>query len=152
MDIILPVRQPLTRCNKDLVPHEIDTGNQFGHWMFNLNAGIHFHKVKVLSIVHQELERTHVGVPDILHRSHNTAAQIFPKFRSHIDRRGFFNEFLMPPLNRAFSLTQMNGIAVFVCHDLKFDVTRPLDEFFNVAVGNAKGACSLGLSCFQRGE
>ena len=148
MDIILPVRQLLTRCDKDLVAHQIDTCNEFRYRVFNLDAGIHFHKIKVLFFVDQELKRTYVGVADILHHPHNTAAYIFPKFRSHDDRRGFFNKFLMPPLNRTLSLTQMNDIAVLVCHDLKFDVPRPLDKLFNVAVGDTKRVCSFGLSCF----
>src|SRR5438093_2180742 len=100
MDIILPVRQPLTRCNKNLVPHQIDTCDQFGHRMFNLNAGIHFHEVKVPALVHQELKRPHIRVADILNRAHNAAADDFPQVRSHDDRRSFFDEFLMPPLNR----------------------------------------------------
>ena len=58
----------------------------------------------------------------------------------------------MPPLNRAFPLAQMDRIPILVRHNLKFDVTRSLDKFLNVAMGNTKGVRRLSLCCFQCGE
>src|SRR5207249_11899611 len=91
MNVILPVRQLFTGRDKNLVSHQIDPCDQLSDRMFNLDAGIHFHEVKVVSLVDEKLERTHVRVPDIGHCPYNTAADVSPKFRSHYDGRGFFN-------------------------------------------------------------
>ena len=47
-------------------------------------------------------------------------------------RRAFFNNFLMPSLQRAFALAQINHLAEAVADQLNLDVARALDEFFDI--------------------
>jgi hypothetical protein len=57
-----------------------------------------------------------------------------PLAQGFIDNRGrrFFDNLLMAPLNRTFSLTQMNKMAMFITQNLDFNVTGILDQFFQV--------------------
>src|SRR5688572_6937472 len=111
--------------------------------MFDLNSRVHFHEVKLVSLIHEKLERAHVRITDILNRTHAPAAHLRAKFRSHDDRGRFFNQFLMPALNRTFALTEMNGIAVLIRHDLKFDMPRPLDELLDITMRDTERICSF---------
>ena len=45
-------------------------------------------------------------------------------------RRRFFDDFLMPALERAFALAEVDHVAVLVAEDLNLDVPRMFDEFF----------------------
>src|SRR5262249_15338574 len=58
-------------------------------------------------------------------------------------------QLLMSPLNRAFSFTKMDCIAILIHHDLKFHVTCSLDEFLQITMGNAKRTRRFGLCRFQ---
>jgi hypothetical protein len=57
----------------------------------------------------------------------------------HARRRRLLDHLLVPALRRAVALTQVDGIAVAVGKDLKFDVTRmadvTLDQHARVAEG-----------------
>src|SRR5687767_11079972 len=55
----------------------------------------------------------------------------------------------MPPLNRTFPLAQVNGVSVFVSHDLEFDMSGPVDVFLDVAVRNSERVCRLRLGCLK---
>src|SRR5438093_9181395 len=55
----------------------------------------------------------------------------------------------MPPLNGTLALSQMNGVAVLVGHDLKLNVAGALDVFLDVAVGDAESADRFGLRRLQ---
>ncbi len=53
-------------------------------------------------------------------------------------RRRFLDQLLMAPLNAAFALAEVHDVPVLVAEHLKLDMARPLDEFFDVQIGNAK--------------
>src|ERR1051326_8861267 len=102
--------------------------------MLYLEPGVHLHKVKILSLIDKELERANVGISHFLDSLNDAVSHFFAQRRRHDDRRTFFDEFLMAPLHGTFALTQVDGVPVLIRHDLKFNVARPLDEFFDVAV------------------
>ena len=54
------------------------------------------------------------------------------KLRRERRRGGFFYEFLMAALNRAFAFAQMHDVAVFIAQHLNFDVARNLYVLFDV--------------------
>jgi hypothetical protein len=49
----------------------------------------------------------------------------------------------MPPLDRAFALEQMNGVAMSVSKDLNLDVARPIDQALDVERAVAEGGLCL---------
>src|SRR5687767_2491511 len=58
----------------------------------------------------------------------------------------------MPPLDGALAFAEVDGVPVFVRHDLKLDVTRPLDEFFDITMRYAKGVCGLCLCSLESSQ
>ena len=52
----------------------------------------------------------------------------------------------MAPLDRAVALTQVNGVAVAVCHDLDFNVARLEQRALEQNVIITKRAARLGTS------
>ena len=56
----------------------------------------------------------------------------------------------MPPLDAAFALAQNLDVAVLVGQNLKFDVPRRGDEFFQVDVGRAERRAGLLLRLRQQ--
>src|SRR5204863_4249074 len=98
LNIFLAMRQPLAGRDENLIPDQIDAGDEFRHRVLDLDAGVHFHKIKILSLVHQKLERAYIRIPDVLNSAHYAVADLFAKFRSHDHRRRFFDKFLMAPL------------------------------------------------------
>src|SRR5437764_4450882 len=152
LNILLAMRQPVIRGDQDLVANDIKTSDELGYGMFDLNSRIHFHEVELLAVVHKEFESSDVRVPCILDGLHDPAADLVTQFWSHDHRGCFFNQLLMPSLDRTFALTQMDGIAVLISHDLKFDMTCSLDKLLDIAVGYAKGIRCFCLCRFQRRE
>src|SRR5262245_22896243 len=55
----------------------------------------------------------------------------------------------MPALDGAFTLAEVDDVAVFVTHHLKFDVPGSLDVFLEVTVGYTERRSSFSLSRFQ---
>jgi hypothetical protein len=77
--------------------------------------------------------------------SHGTIAHSLPKFgREHRTGR-LLDELLVPALNRAVALAQVNDIAVLVGHDLDFDVGA-VTELFDVDFGIAEPGLRLGTA------
>ena len=68
---------------------------------------------------------------------------------------GFFDEFLVAPLDGAVSLAEVKDFAFAVAEDLDFDVVGVFDEFFDVDVGVAEalfGFAAGGVVAFAEGD
>src|SRR3546814_5544426 len=67
---------------------------------------------------------------------------------------GFLEHFLVPPLERAVALAQMDGIAVAIAEDLEFDVARVAEIFLHIdgriAEGGRRLARRLTHQAFER--
>src|SRR5262245_49743704 len=58
----------------------------------------------------------------------------------------------MTALDGTFPLAEVDGIAVLVSHNLKFEMTRSPDELLDITMGHAKSACRLCLGHLQSRE
>src|SRR5438093_1022666 len=58
----------------------------------------------------------------------------------------------MAALDGALAFTRMDGVAKLVGDNLKLNVPRPLNEFFQVTMRRTKRAGGFSLGGFQRGE
>src|SRR5262249_19725617 len=134
--IRLAMRQPLAASNQDLVTDNVDACHFLRDRVFDLNARVHLHEVEVLPFIDEKLQRSDIRISDLSDRFNDTAPDLMAQLGSHDDRRRFFNQLLMPPLDRAFALSEMNRVTVLVSHDLKFHMTRALDKFLDVAMRN----------------
>src|SRR6266705_3222539 len=117
--------------------------------MLNLNTRIHFHEVEVLSLVHKEFQRSHVRITGFLDGAYNAASHLVPQFGSHDHRGRLFDEFLMPALDRTFTLAQMDGVSVLVRHDLELDMPRSLDKFLDIAIRRPERISGFSLRHLQ---
>src|SRR5262249_36121518 len=122
LNIALSVRQTLTGSDHDLVPDDVDAGNHFSHRMLDLNAGVHLHEIEVPFFVDREFKVSDIGISHVFDRLNAPPAYFVSQRRRHDDRWRFFDQLLMPALNRAFAFAKMNRITVLVRHDLKFNV------------------------------
>ena len=144
LNITLGKWQLFSRRHHDLRAHHIDTRHPFRHRVFNLDTGVHFNKVK-LTVFKQKLKRTCAPVANFFNRCHAALANAFDKLAGNTRRWRFFNDFLMPALHRAITLTQPDRILVLVSHDLNFNMPGVLKKLLHVHLGVAKSGSGFGL-------
>src|SRR5947209_14838513 len=108
--------------------------------MLDLDAGVDLDEIELAGIhVDEELRRAGVVEPDRppdLERRFEDAIAETPV---EVEGRGDLDDLLMPPLDRAVALEEVDEIAVFVAEQLHFDVAGPCDELFEEHVGHAEG-------------
>src|SRR5437868_6039339 len=100
--------------------------------MFDLDAGVHFEEIEVAISVGKEFDSAGT---DIVHCTRCLDGHL-PHCLAH--RRGdewgwgFLDNFLMPALNRAFALEQVDGMASAIGKHLYLDMAWLADEFLDV--------------------
>ena len=63
LDVLLPDRQLLATGDQQLLAHQVDAGDQLGHRMLHLDAGVHLDEVEA-AVLEQELEGAGAAVAD----------------------------------------------------------------------------------------
>ena len=86
--------------------------------MLHLQPGVHLKEVEVLLRVDEELNRSRRVVADGLGEGDGLGAHLGPSFGVQEGRWGLLNDLLVPALDRALTLVQMNSVAMFVSQDL----------------------------------
>src|SRR5690606_3140088 len=129
--VLLPDRQLLARGDLELLADQVDAGDQFGHRMFHLDAGVHLDEVEAAVLV-QELERARAAVADADAGFHADLADLRALFRRDAGRRRFFHHLLVAALHRAVALAQVDGIALAIGEHLDLHVARVLQELLHV--------------------
>ena len=92
--------------------------------MLDLQPRVHLQKVVVAVAVEHELAGSGVDVADRLRRADRSRSHGVAQFGRQRDRRRFFDDLLMAPLNRTLAFAEMNRRAVRVGKNLKLDVAR----------------------------
>src|SRR2546422_1025205 len=138
-DALLRAPQVLARRQPDLLLDQIQAGDALGHRMLHLDAGVHLHEVEVAALVEEKLDGPDVVVADLLHRLDGDAAHPLPQLVVQRRRGALFQHLLVPALDRARALAQMDDVAVLVRDDLDLDVARPLHVALDVHVSIAEG-------------
>src|SRR5262249_22207944 len=132
-------RKLFSSSNKDHLFNEIDTCNELGYGVLDLQPRIHLEEVEALVLSGDELDRTGAVVPNGFGECDRLLAHIFARGRVNQRRWSLLNYFLIAPLDRAFPLAEMDNIAVLVAQHLNFDVPRIGNEFLNKDALIAKG-------------
>ena len=81
-------------------------------------------KIEVALVVQQELEGPGVGVLHGAGGLDDGAAQLAAQLLGDRDRRRLLDQLLVPPLDRALALAEMDDVAVMVAEHLELDVAR----------------------------
>src|SRR3954454_4317431 len=125
-------RQPLASGEPDLLFHQIDARDQLGHGMLDLYARVRLDEVKAILAVDQEFPGPHALVAHGAGAPQRRAVQALSDVRGQCRGRRLFEQLLVPPLDRALPLAEVDQRAVAVPDDLYLDVARVPDQRLEV--------------------
>ena len=127
----LRVVKPLALSYQKLTFHHIVAGYLFGDGVFDLYTRIDLDKVEIIGVgIHEEFNRGGVVQADGPADGEGGVNDALTQAGVKIGRRSDLNDFLMPPLNRAIALEQMDQTAVLVAEQLNLNVTRAARRIF----------------------
>ena len=143
-EVLLPERERLALRDPDLRLHEVDAGHHLGHRVLDLEPGVHLEEAGIEVRVDEELERPGVDVAGALHERHREIAHLLPQRGGEEGGRALLDHLLVPPLDGALALEEVDDVAVVVGEDLDLDVPRPRERLLEVDALVAEGAPGLG--------
>ena len=149
LDVVLRDRQLAAGGDADLLEHEIDAGDHLGHRMLDLDARVHLDEIE-LAVLVQELDGADAEIFQLAHGLGDDLAD--PVARGGVERgRGaFLQHLLVPPLQRAVALAEMDGVAPAVAQHLDLDMARALQIFFQIDRVVAERGLGLGAGGGER--
>src|SRR5262245_34442544 len=105
-------RQRFATGDPQLLCHEVQSRNHFGHRMFHLNARVHLQKEKLVAVVvKDELHRAGILITDASRQRRCGMANLIANLCRYGIGGSFLDYFLMTPLQRTVALAQMNNIS-----------------------------------------
>src|SRR5437660_2585259 len=129
-DLLLGDAQRLASGNVQLMAHEVQPRNHLRYRMFHLQAGIHLKEVKLPVFIKHKLYGARIHIASRLSDTNGGMAHLGTQGGIEGNRGTFFDDLLVPSLNRAFALPKMDQIAVLIAQHLDLDMTRTLDQPF----------------------
>ena len=133
------VAEALAGCDAELGLDEVDAGDGFGDGVLHLDARVHLDEVELAVFIHEELDGAGVLIADFGEATAQGLADLLAHFGRDLQRRRFFDEFLMAALDGALALKERGDVAVLVGEHLELDVARLLDELLHVELAVAEG-------------
>ena len=137
LHILLAQAQHFAPGHAQLLLHDVDAGGHFRDRVLDLQTGVHLDK-KELAVFIQKLESAHAAIADLPAGGRATLAHTGDQLRVDTRRRGFFQHFLVTALQGTIAATQPDRMAVGITEHLNFDMTRVVEEFFDIQFGIAK--------------
>ena len=133
-DVVLRDRQLLARRDADLLLDQVDAGDHLGDRVLDLQAGVHLHEEELVGPVggDDELDGARAGVVDAAGGVAGGRADARPGRGVEQRRRRLLDDLLVPALQAAFALAEVDDVAVAVGEHLHLDVPgvqhEPLEE------------------------
>src|SRR5258708_31328354 len=128
--------------------NQVESGNQLRHRMFHLQPRVHLEKIEILLLVDEKLDGTSVRVIRSLCHTHSYFAHSAPHILVDYGRRRFFQNFLMTPLQRTFTLAKINRASMLIRENLHLNVPRIDDRLLDVNFTVTKRALRLAARSF----
>src|SRR6202011_2147849 len=107
-------------------------------------------EVQPAILIHQKFDGARIGVPDRRQRLAKNRAYLIGQLRSDLRRRRLLEQFLVPALNRAFTLAQTDYVAMLVGQYLELNVPGMLHIFLHVEIAIPERARGLGLGSLEQ--
>ena len=155
---VLAQGQRFAAGHNQLPLHEVQAGDRFRDWVFDLEARVHLHKKEthrlrlvIAGLFHNEFHRARAHIVHRARCCHSGCAHLGAQGLGHAGGGGFFQHLLVAALHRAVALKQVDVIAVTVAKHLDLDVARTLYIFFNQHRAVAKAAHGFALAAGQGG-
>ncbi len=147
-DVLLRERQGFARGHAQLPFHEIDARHGLGHRMLDLKPRVHLHEPEPVRAeagraVHDEFDRARPAVADGAGGPHRGLAHRGAHRGRHAGGRRLLDHLLVPALQRAVALVEMDRIGAVAEH-LQLDMTRTVDPFLDQHRLVAEGGAGLG--------
>ena len=121
-------RRHLARAELHHPLDDVDAGDGFGHAVLDLQPGVDFEEIEVLSArVDDELDRARRAVTRCRGEALCGVVKRHPHLGTKVRRRGFLDHLLVAPLQRAVPVTQREHATAAVAEDLHLDVARIAD-------------------------
>ena len=143
LDLRLRQWQWLARSDPDHELHQIQPGDTFSHRVFYLEPGVHLQEIKALVPADHKFHRARALVAHRLGQRHRLLAH--GTARSVADKRAgrFLDHFLVPALDRALALVEVDHVALAVAHELDLDMPWLLDKLLHEHPVVAKAVARL---------
>src|SRR6266403_2825676 len=131
LDLCLGEGKRLAGRHPDHQLDEIETGDELGHRMLDLEPGVHLEKVEIALLVDDELDRAGRTVVDGARQRYRLLAHGRTGLGVEKRARRLLDYLLVAALDRAFALAEMDDVAADIAEDLDLDVPRLLDVFLD---------------------
>ena len=136
-----------------LLLHDIHARDRLGNSVFHLQAGIDFQEVEVTFVIQQEFNCASADVADRLAKSLGGQTDTLPQILVHRPRGRLLDQLLMPSLDGALALPQVNDVAMIIAQQLNLNVASPLHHALQIDLAVAEGRLRLpsgrGYGCRQ---
>ena len=120
-----------------------------GDCVLDLNAGVDLDEVMATHLVDEEFSCASVTVTHTLSELDGVAKNGLASLFGEMQGRRYFDNLLVPALDGAVALEEMDSVALSIGEDLDFDVTRTLEEALDEDGAIAKRRLGLGDSTLK---
>ena len=151
-DLVLAVGQGQSCGHPDLLPHQVDAGDELGDRVLHLDTGIHLNEIEVALPVQHKLDGAGVHIVGGLGGGHGGGAHLLPQFGGQRFGGGLLQQLLVAPLDGTVAVPQLHHAAVLVGHDLELDVLGVEDQFFQIHLAAAKAGHRLAAGLLEQGD
>ena len=130
--VLLSQRQRLARRDEHLLADEVEAGDHLRDRVLDLDARVHLEE-EVLALARQQpLDRSRALIADSARGVDGDGADALAQGVVDRGRGRLLDELLVPALDRAVALAEVDDVAVRVGEDLHLDVTRILEVALDV--------------------
>ena len=150
-DVALLEAELHPRRNADLLLHEVDARHGLRDRMLHLQPSVHLEEEE-LPLTEHELDSPGVHVAGRRDRADRRGAHRRARLRGQGGRWRLLHDLLMPALDRALALAQVDGVAVLVADDLDLDVPRPANVALEVDSRVAERRSRSLVAALHRGH
>ena len=100
--------------------------------MLDLDARVDFQEEELAAFVHQELDGPRPPVVRPLHQPNRGGTDLISERGVQAHRGRDFDDLLVPPLDRAVPLPEMDEPSLSIAQDLHLDVSRLPDQLLEI--------------------
>ena len=138
--------------DQDLALDNIDAGDDFRDGVLDLESGIDLdEEERAVLVVDQKLDGAGVLVADLTADRQRRLADRVAYECVDVGGRGNLDDLLVPALDRAIALVEVDQVAMLVAQKLHLDVLGAANELFEKYVRAAEGVLSLAARLVERG-
>ena len=150
VDVVLRRPERLAGRDPELVGDQVAAGHRLGHRVFDLEPGVHLEEGRFAALGDEELARAGTDVADLGREGEGRRCQPGAQLGRDRGRRRLLEDLLVPPLERAVPLAEVDAMPVGIEQDLDLDVARAVGQALEDEPVVAEGRQGLTSSGSER--